>query len=220
MKNILSPSILSADLGNLAADIRETDRAGVPFVHIDVMDGVFVPQISFGMPLIRSIRPCTGQVFDVHLMVIDPERYIREFSDCGSDIITFHLEATKDPAECFRLIRECGRKAGISIKPGTPFEEVIPWLDQADMLLVMTVEPGFGGQKLMPDTLDKVREARAWMEAHDAHIDIQADGGIKLSNVREVLAAGANVIVAGSAVYSGGIYENCRAFEEVLEEAL
>lgn len=217
MKNILSPSILSADLGNLARDIRETDRAGAPYVHIDVMDGVFVPQISFGMPLIRSIRPVSDQVFDVHLMIVDPERYIRTFADCGSDLITFHLEATKDPGRCFDLIRDCGKKAGISIKPGTPFSRVIPWLDRADMLLIMSVEPGFGGQALMPDQLDKIREARTWIDGQDRRIDLQVDGGIKLSNVRQVLDAGANVIVAGSAVFGGDIYENCRRFEEVLQ---
>ena len=146
----LAPSILSADFGNLAADMAETARAGARYAHIDVMDGMFVPQISLGMPVIKSIRPASDLVFDVHMMVTKPERYIDAFADCGADIITFHLEATEDPDACIEMIRARGVKVGLSIKPGTPVEAAEPYLDKIDMLLIMTVEPGFGGQKFIP----------------------------------------------------------------------
>ena len=213
-----APSILSADFRILEEQILETRKAGAQYVHIDVMDGNFVPQISFGDPVIRSIRPCTDQVFDAHLMVNHPERYVERMAECGADIITFHYEAAKDPGALIAAIHEQGKKAGLSIKPGTPVEAVRPFAREIDMLLVMTVEPGFGGQKYIPESTRRIREARAMFEEYGLDMDIQVDGGIKRDNVDVVLEAGANVIVAGSAVYSGDVYANTADFMEHFRE--
>ena len=153
MENILAPSILSADFKILGEQIRQTEEGGAGYIHFDVMDGIFVPSISFGMPVLSSIRGLTSQVMDVHLMVTEPVRYVKEFAKCGADIITVHLEACKDPAATLDEIHDCGAKAGISIKPGTPVEALQPYLDQADMFLIMSVEPGFGGQAFIPESL-------------------------------------------------------------------
>ena len=212
----LAPSILSADFKRLGEEIRAVEEGGAPYLHIDVMDGVFVPSISFGMPVIKSIRSASPLVFDVHLMIVDPIRYIGEFAKCGADLITFHLEAAEDPGAVIEEIRRHGCKAGISIKPKTPFEDVAPYMDRVDMLLVMTVEPGFGGQKMMPETLDKVRAARAYVTEKELSVDIEVDGGVKLDNVDLFLEAGANVLVAGSAVFGadtlGAAKEFCACF--------
>ena len=208
----LAPSILSADFGNLAADMAETARAGARYAHIDVMDGMFVPQISLGMPVIKSIRPASDLVFDVHMMVTKPERYIDAFADCGADIITFHLEATEDPDACIEMIRARGVKVGLSIKPGTPVEAAEPYLDKIDMLLIMTVEPGFGGQKFIPASYERIPQARKMITDRNLNVDIEVDGGIKLDNVDSVLDAGANIIVAGSAVYGKDTYSCTKAF--------
>ncbi len=208
----LAPSILSADFGNLAADMAETARAGARYAHIDVMDGMFVPQISLGMPVIKSIRPASDLVFDVHMMVTKPERYIDAFADCGADIITFHLEATEDPDACIEMIRARGVKVGLSIKPGTPVEAAEPYLDKIDMLLIMTVEPGFGGQKFIPASYERIPQARKMITDRNLNVDIEVDGGIKLDNVDSVLDAGANIIVAGSAVYGKDTYGCTKAF--------
>ena len=208
----LAPSILSADFGNLAADMAETARAGARYAHIDVMDGMFVPQISLGMPVIKSIRPASDLVFDVHMMVTKPERYIDAFADCGADIITFHLEATEDPDACIEMIRARGVKVGLSIKPGTPVEAAEPYLDKIDMLLIMTVEPGFGGQKFIPASYERIPQARKMITDRNLNVDIEVDGGIKLDNVDSVLDAGANIIVAGSAVYGKDPYGCTKAF--------
>lgn len=207
---ILSPSILAADFNILGQQIEEMDEAGAQYVHIDVMDGLFVPSISFGMPLITSIRKTTKRVFDVHLMIMDPERYIDEFVKCGADIITFHLEATKEPEKVIELIKNAGCKVGLSIKPGTALEEAYPYMESIDMLLLMTVEPGFGGQKYIPESTDKIRCTRAMIEASGRAIDLEVDGGINTETIRLVTEAGANVIVAGSAVFQGDIAENVR----------
>lgn len=217
MENILSPSILSADFTKLGEQIEAVDRAGAQYVHIDVMDGLFVPSISYGMPVIRSIRKATDKVFDVHLMICEPERYIEEFAACGADLITFHLEATEKADEILEEIHGRGLKAGIAIKPGTPVETVIPYLERADMVLVMTVEPGFGGQSYIDYCTDKVRAMRKLAEQSGREIDIQVDGGIHLGNVETVLEAGANVIVAGSAVFKNDIEENVKAFMQKLK---
>lgn len=214
--NILSPSILAADFSRLGEQIKEVERAGAQYLHIDVMDGVFVPDISFGMPVILSVRNCSDIFFDVHLMIDRPERYIKEFADCGADLINFHLEATEDVAGTIQKIRFLGKKAGISISPKTPVKAVEPYLRLADMVLVMTVKPGFGGQKMIPECLDKVREVRALVDGMGLHTDIEVDGGIRPDNVHLALEAGANVIVAGSAVFKDNIYKNVTNFMDKL----
>lgn len=215
--NILAPSILAADFWRLGEQIREVEKAGVKYLHIDVMDGMFVPSVSFGMPVIQTIRKYTDLFFDVHLMIEKPERYLREFADCGANLINFHLEASQDVRSTIAGIRSLGKKAGITIKPGTPVGAVEPYLDLVDMVLVMTVEPGFGGQKLMPECLDKVKELRSLAVDRGKDIDIEVDGGITVDNVELALKAGANVIVAGSAVFKGDIGENAEAVRQFLK---
>lgn len=207
-KNILSPSILAADFAILGEQIREADEAGAEYIHIDVMDGVFVPSISFGMPVIKSIRKVTKKIFDVHLMIVDPERFVKEFAECGADSITFHIEATEDVDEIIDQIHSLGCRAGMAIKPKTPTEVVRKYLSKVDMLLVMTVEPGFGGQKYIPESTERIREIRHMAAEMGIDLDIQVDGGITEENISVVLDAGANVIVAGSSVFRGNVTEN------------
>ncbi len=217
--NILSPSILAADFKNLGQQITDVDNAGARYLHVDVMDGMFVPSISFGMPVIKSIRSISDIVFDVHLMIMDPIRYVKEFAALGADIITFHLEAADDPGAVIDRIHELGRKAGITIKPGTAVEDLIPYLDRVDMILIMTVEPGFGGQAFIPESYDRIRALRKMLDDRGLSTDIEVDGGITIDNVRSVLDAGANVIVAGSAVFIGDAAGNTRELMKILDEA-
>lgn len=197
----ISPSVLACDLSNLANEVKEIERCGADMVHLDVMDGMFVTNISFGLPVIQSLRDKTDLIFDVHLMIEEPERYADRFIEAGADILTFHLEACKDPVGLLQSIRAQGVMAGISIKPGTDVSEVFPLLEECDMVLVMTVEPGYGGQKLIPETLEKVSKIRAEIENRSLSVEIQVDGGINSSNAPMAISAGASILVAGSSVF-------------------
>lgn len=214
--NILAPSILSADFNVLGEQIQTVAKAGAQYIHVDVMDGIFVPSISYGMPVIKSVRKSTDAVFDVHLMITEPVRYIRDFVDSGADIITVHVEACKDINETIRDIKACGVRAAVAINPETPVDKIMPYLDDIDMALVMSVHPGFGGQKFIPDVLDKVRIIRSYYRDNNMDKDIEIDGGINFDNLPEVLEAGANVIVTGSSVYRGDAAANTKKFLELM----
>ncbi len=218
--NILAPSILAADFWRLGEQVREVEKAGVQYLHIDVMDGCFVPSISFGMPIIRSIRKETELFLDVHLMIEQPRRYIEAIAGLGADMINFHLEAAEDAAEVIELIRSFGKKAGITIKPETSVDALLPYLDKVDMVLVMTVEPGAGGQKLIPGCLEKVKELRNVMYKRGLRFDIEVDGGVNIDNLEQVLEAGANVIVAGSAIFKNDIAVNAKLFLDKMQQEL
>lgn len=214
--NILSPSILSADFANLGRDILETKNAGAQYLHVDVMDGKFVPSISFGMPVIKSIRSVSDIVFDVHLMIEEPIRYIKEFVESGADIITIHLEACEDVQATIDKIHEYGVKAGLSIKPGTPVESLLPYLDKVEMILMMSVEPGFGGQKYIEASTERIRQVRQMLDERNLTTDLEVDGGINVDNVSVVLEAGVNVVVAGSAIFGGDIKGKTESFMKKL----
>lgn len=197
----ISPSLLAADFSRLGDEVKRIEISGADYLHLDVMDGNFVPNISFGFPVIESLRDKCGLVFDVHLMILHPERYVERFAKAGADIITFHLEATESPGEVIKAIKACGKKASISISPKTPADELFPYLSDLDMVLVMTVEPGFGGQSLIPETLDKVKALRRVIDAEGYNCNIEVDGGISEKNSLLVTTVGANVIVAGTAIF-------------------
>lgn len=198
----ISPSALACDLTKMGEEVNEIKKAGAEMVHLDVMDGVFVPNSSFGLAVLEALRKKTSMFFDVHLMIDKPEKYIERYiTECGADLVTFHLEATDIPDECLAMIKKHEKKAAVSVKPSTPIEAVYPYLDRCDMVLIMTVEPGFGGQSFMPDMLDKVKKLRAEIESRGLDIDIQVDGGINSETAKLAVLAGANVLVAGSAVF-------------------
>lgn len=197
----ISPSVLAADFTKLGEEVRDIERAGADMVHLDVMDGIFVTNISFGLPVISSLRKVSNMFFDVHLMIDRPERFAKRFIEAGADILTFHYEACEDSASLLREIRELGCKSAISVKPNTSVREIFPFLDLCDMVLVMTVEPGYGGQALIPETLEKVKVLREEIERRGLAVDIQVDGGITSDNAQNAISAGANVLVAGSSVF-------------------
>ena len=212
----LSPSILAADITCLGQEVKTAQSAGADYIHIDVMDGVFVPNLSFGTTIVRGLRECTDLFFDVHLMIEEPIRYIAEFAKAGADITTAHAEACKHLDRTIEVIKEQGLLAGVALNPATPVEMIRHVLPKVDMVLIMTVNPGLGGQRLIPYTIDKVREVKKLIEEQELKVDIEVDGGINLSNVEEVMDAGANIIVAGAAIFNGNIQENVAKFLEVM----
>lgn len=197
----LSPSILACDFAKLGEEIKKVEDAGSQYIHLDVMDGIFVPNISFGVPVIQSIRSMSKMVFDTHLMITDPIRYIENFAEIGSDIITFHYESCENHLEVIDKIHACGKKAAISIKPKTPAFVIESLIDKVEMVLVMTVEPGYGGQSFIPETINNIKAVKQMAQLHNPELDIEVDGGITLDNIGIVTQAGANVIVAGSSVF-------------------
>lgn len=215
---ILAPSILAADFKKLGEEVRCAADAGAEYIHIDVMDGMFVPSISFGMPVVKSLRSCTDKVFDVHMMVEEPGRYAKDMKDAGADLLCVHQEACCHLDRTIHQIKELGMKAGVALNPATPVSTLEYILDQVDMVLVMSVNPGFGGQKFIPYALNKIRALRQMIEERGLPVDIEVDGGVTLSNLNEVLDAGANVIVAGSAVFKGDAAENTRRFVNAFQE--
>lgn len=217
MNYVLSPSILAADFKVLGQEMKKTEENGAAYIHFDVMDGMFVPSISFGMPVLASINDATEQFMDAHLMVQEPIRYVEAFQKAGADYVTVHLEACEDVKTTLDKIHACGMKAGLAVNPETDVKELVPYLEDVEMILIMSVYPGFGGQKFIPESLDKIRAVRAMLNEKNLKTDIQVDGGIYVENVREVLDAGANVIVAGSAVFRGDAGENTAKFMEILK---
>lgn len=216
--NCLSPSILSADLAKLGEQVALLDQAGAQYLHIDVMDGMFVENLSFGLPVIRSIRPCSDRIFDVHLMIEEPIRYVDNFAEAGADLITVHAEAARHLDQTLEKIHEKGLLCGVALNPATDLSVLDYVLQKVDMVLIMTVNPGYGAQKLIPYTLDKVRDLKALTEKRKIKIDIEVDGGITLENVRDVIRAGANVIVSGSSVFRGNLLKNTEEFLRILNE--
>lgn len=197
----VSPSVLASDFSCLSSEVKKIESSGADYVHLDVMDGVFVPNITFGAPVIKALRPHTKLTFDVHLMIVDPIRYIKDFAEAGADIITFHYESCDDCEKVIDLIHSYGIKAAISLKPNTSYEVLKPFINKLDMVLVMTVEPGYGGQKFIEKTLDTIKGTRALIKETGKDIDVEVDGGIYEENVCVPISAGANVIVAGSAFF-------------------
>ena len=214
--NILSPSILSADFTKLGEEIETIDNAGAEYIHVDVMDGMFVPSISYGMPVIKSIRKSTGKVFDVHLMISEPIRYIADFAASGADMITVHVEACSDVVATIEKIREYKLKVGITLNPDTPVSAIKPYLNRVDMVLIMSFNPVFGGQKFITSSVDKIKEVKRLRDELNLSYDIEVDGGINIDNLATVLEAGANVIVAGSAIFRGDAAENVKKFKSIM----
>ena len=220
MENILAPSILSANFADMASDFRILEKGGVKWLHVDVMDGLFVPNISLGLTVISSIRKATDMFFDVHLMIVDPIRYIDEFAKAGADLISFHLEATEDADAVIDKIRAAGKKVGIVIKPKTPTEALLPYVEKVDDIMIMSVEPGFGGQSYIPESTERIAEVKAMAMEKNPECMIEVDGGVTFANITEITGAGANVLVAGSAVYKGDIAANLLKFKEVFPGCL
>lgn len=215
--NYLCPSILAADFWELGRQVEIVEKAGVPYLHIDVMDGMFVPSISFGMPVLQCVRKRSHLFMDVHMMVAEPERYIEELVRLGADGVTIHVEACDCISKTLARIRELGVKTGLAINPETPVSAVLPYMEMADMVLVMTVRPGFGGQEYIIDCIDKIKEVRRLIDQSYPDVKLEIDGGVTLGNLEMNLAAGANVIVTGSAIFKGDIEANVREFLKRME---
>lgn len=215
---ILAPSVLAADFSKLGEEVVTVAEAGAKYIHLDVMDGAFVPSISFGMPVIEKLRGCTDAIFDVHMMVEEPGRYIQDMKKVGADIICVHQEACVHLDRTINQIKEAGCKAAVALNPATPVETLSCILDQVDMFLIMSVNPGFGGQKFIPYTIEKIKKLRKMLDDAGLKTDIQVDGGVTAANVRTLIEAGANVFVAGSAVFKNDAAANTKEFLEIFKE--
>lgn len=215
---ILAPSVLAADFSKLGEEVKTVADAGAKYIHLDVMDGAFVPSISFGMPVIEKLRGCTDAIFDVHMMVEEPGRYIQDMKKVGADLICVHQEACVHLDRTINQIKEAGCKAAVALNPATPVETLSCILDQVDMFLIMSVNPGFGGQKFIPYAVEKIKKLRRMLDDAGLKTDIQVDGGVTTENVRMLIEAGANVFVAGSAVFKNDAAANTKAFLEIFKE--
>ena len=213
----LAPSILAADFSRLGEQIKAVENAGADYLHIDVMDGMFVPSISFGLPVIETIRKTSGLIFDVHLMIEEPGRYVKQFAAAGADILNVHVEACTHLQRTISEIKELGLKAGVTLNPGTPLTTLEYVLNDVDLVLIMSVNPGFGGQKFIPFTLQKLNDLREMRLRKNATAEIEVDGGVTLSNAKEIMEAGAEVLVSGSSVFGGNIEANVKAFRELMK---